>query len=74
MLFGMFVVAEAETAAIRATYEQRGEQSAAVELRRRFPGIMSTARARECARIIADWKPLPKRPTALMCRRKARYE
>ena len=24
MLFGMFVVSEAETAAIRATYEQRG--------------------------------------------------
>lgn len=74
MLFGMFVVSEAEAAAIRATYEQCGELSVAVELRRRFPGIMSTARARECARIITDWEPLPKRPTALMCRRKARYE
>jgi hypothetical protein len=59
----MFVVSEAEAAAIRATYEKRGELSAAVELRRRFPGIASTAQARECARIIADWKPLPKLPT-----------
>jgi hypothetical protein len=50
----MFVVSEAEAAAIRATYEQRGELSAAVELRRRFPGIASTAQARECARIIAS--------------------
>jgi hypothetical protein len=31
----MFVVTEAEAAAIRAVYEQRGEFSAAVELRRR---------------------------------------
>ena len=35
---GMFVVTEAEAAAIRAVYEQRGEFSAAVELRRLFPG------------------------------------
>ncbi|HET7880550.1 MAG TPA: hypothetical protein VFL55_06660 [Acetobacteraceae bacterium] len=58
----MFTVSEAEAAAIRAVYEQRGELSAAVELRRRFPGIFSTAQARECARIIAGWKPLPKPP------------
>jgi hypothetical protein len=37
MLLGMFVVTEAEVAAIRVVYEQRGELSAAVELRRRFP-------------------------------------
>jgi hypothetical protein len=55
----MFSVTEAEAAAIRAAYEQRGELSAAVELRRRFPGIESNAQARECARIIAGWKPLP---------------
>ena len=54
---GMFAVSEAEAAAIRAVYEQSGELSAAVELRRHFPGILSTA-ARECARIIADWRPL----------------
>ena len=61
MLAGMFTVSEAEAAAIRAVYEQRGELSAAVELRRRFPGILDNVLARECARIIASWKPLPLR-------------
>ena len=56
---GMFVVTEAEAAAIRAVYEQRGEFSAAVELRRLFPAITDTAQARACARTIAGWKPLP---------------
>ena len=50
----MFVVSEAEAAAIRAVYEQRGEFAAAVELRRRFPGIADNAQARECARTIAS--------------------
>ena len=54
----MFSVSEEEAAAIRAVYEQRGELSAAVELRRRFPGILDNAQARKCARIIAGWKPL----------------
>jgi hypothetical protein len=54
----MFVVTEAEAAAIRAAFEQRGELSAAVELRRLFP-VTDTAQARACARTIADWKPLP---------------
>jgi hypothetical protein len=53
----MFVVTEAEAAAIRAVFEQRGEFAAAVELRRRFPGIGDNAQARECARNIAGWKP-----------------
>jgi hypothetical protein len=34
----MFVVTEADAAAIRAVYQQRGEFAAAVELRQRFPG------------------------------------
>jgi hypothetical protein len=55
----MFVVSEAEAAAIRAAFEQRGELSAAVELRRLFPGVTDTAQARECVRTIAVWKPLP---------------
>jgi hypothetical protein len=38
-----FVVTEAQAAAIRATYEQRGEFSAAVELRQLFPGITDNA-------------------------------
>src|SRR5690349_19732770 len=56
---GMFCVSEAEAAAIRAAYEQGGELSAAIELRRLFPGITDTAKARECARTIAGWSPLP---------------
>ena len=60
----MFVVTEAEAAAIRAVFEQRGEFAAAVELRRRFPGIADNAQARECARTIAGWKPLPLKPMA----------
>jgi len=48
----MFVISEAEAAAIRATYEQRGEFSAAIELRQLFPGITDNAQARECVRTI----------------------
>jgi hypothetical protein len=62
----MFVVPEAEEAAIRAVYEQRGEFAAAIELRRRFPGITVNAQARECARTIAGWKPLPLRAVKRM--------
>jgi hypothetical protein len=54
----MFVVTEADAAAIRAVYQQLGEFAAAVELRRRFPGITDNAQARECARTIAGWQPL----------------
>ena len=55
MLACMFVVTEAEAAAIRAAYQQHGELSAAVELRRLFPGITNNAEALECARTIAGW-------------------
>jgi hypothetical protein len=54
----MFVVTEAEAAAIRAVYQQRGEFSAAIELRRLFPGIPDNTQARECARTIAGWQSL----------------
>jgi hypothetical protein len=56
----MFVVTEAQAAMIRATYEQRGEFSAAVELRQLFPGI-DNVQARLCVRTIVSWRPLPKR-------------
>ena len=59
MLSAMFVVTEADAAAIRAAFDRGGELSAAVELRRLFPGITSTTQARECARTIAGWKPQP---------------
>jgi hypothetical protein len=58
----MFVVTEADAAAIRAVFEQHGEYAAAVELRRLFPGVLHNAEARECARAIAGWKPLPVPP------------
>ena len=55
----MFVVTEADAAAIRIAFDRGGELSAAVELRRLFPGVTNNAQARECARIIAGWTPLP---------------
>ena len=54
----MFVVTEAEAAAIRTAFEQGGELAAALELRRLFPGVTDMAEARECGRIIAGWKPI----------------
>jgi hypothetical protein len=43
-------------------WSQQGELSAAIELRRLFPGITDNVQARECARVIACWQPLPPRP------------
>ena len=59
---GMFIVTEADAAAIRAVYDREGELSAAIELRRRFPGITDNATARLSARTIAGWQPLPTSP------------
>jgi hypothetical protein len=61
----MFSVSEAEAAAIRTAFEQGGEFSAAAELRRLFPGITDNGQARECARVIVGWTPLPPRPPRL---------
>ena len=58
----MFVVSEAEATAIRTAFDQGCEFAAAVELRRLFPGVTDNAEARECARAIAAWKPLPVKP------------
>ena len=68
----MFVVTEAEAAAIRAIYEQSGEVSAAAELRRLFPAVTDTAQARACARTIAGWKPLPVPPPVARARPRRR--
>jgi hypothetical protein len=57
----MYVATEADATAIREVYERDGELSAAIELRRRFPGIQDNAKAREQARVIAAWTPLPAR-------------
>lgn len=59
IFFIMFMVNEDDAAAIRAVYERDGELSAAIELRRRFPGITDNVKARECARTIAGWSPDP---------------
>ena len=55
----MFSVTEAEAATIRTAFEQEGELSAGIELRRLFPGITDGAKAREMARMIAGWSTLP---------------
>jgi hypothetical protein len=62
----MFVVSEEEAAAIQAAFDRGGEFAAAVELRRRFPGISDNEQARRCARTIVGWQPvkLPPRPPA----------
>jgi hypothetical protein len=70
----MFVVTEADAAAIRAIYEQDGELSAAIELRRRFPGITDNAKARACVRTIAGWKPLRSPPCSVVQLRPGRTE
>src|ERR1700750_812477 len=46
----VFVLTEAQAAEIRTAYEQHGEFSAVVELRRLFPGVGDIAWARECRR------------------------
>ena len=58
----MFSVTESEAAAIRIVFEQEGELSAAIEVRRLFPGVVDNVTARACARSIAGWKPLPVAP------------
>ena len=58
----MFAVTEADAAAIRTAFHEEGELSAAIELRRRFPGVTDNAKARACVRTIAGWTPLPTRP------------
>ena len=55
----MFIVTEADSAAIRAALTDGGELSAALELRRRFPGIRDNAQARLCVRAMADWRDTP---------------
>jgi hypothetical protein len=55
----MFLVTEADADAIRTAFFEQGELSATIEVRRRFPGIADNAKARECARRIAGWRPDP---------------
>jgi hypothetical protein len=59
-----FAITEADIEAICAEFDRSGELAAAVELRRRFPGLSDNAGARECARMIARWRPAPDDETA----------
>jgi hypothetical protein len=61
----MFVVTEADAAAIRTAFEREREPSAVIELRRRFPGVIDGAKAQACARAIAGWKPLSTHPRSV---------
>ena len=62
----MFIVTEAEAAAIRTAFHEEGELSAIIELRQRFPGITDHARARACVRTIAGWQPPPAVPCPMV--------
>ena len=55
----MFCVDEETAAAIRRVFDEEGELSAVIELRRHFPLITDNVRGRECVRIIAAWQPVP---------------
>lgn len=59
----MFSVDEATAAAIRQVFEDSGELSAVIELRRHFPALKDNENARLCVRAIVGWKPLPPLPT-----------
>lgn len=58
----MFSVDETTARTIRQVFEDKGELSAVVELRRHFPGITDNENARRCVRAIASWTPLPPQP------------
>jgi len=60
-LLGMYVVTEADAAAIREIYEADDKLLVAID---KFPGIADNAKAREQARRIAGWLPLPAQPGA----------
>jgi hypothetical protein len=60
----MFLVTNEDADAIRTAFYREGELSAAIEVRRRFPGIADNVKARECARTIAGWNPDPAPPLA----------
>jgi hypothetical protein len=50
----MLTVSDANT--IRQAFEERGELSAKLELRRLYPDIQDNARAQHMVRVIIGWK------------------
>ncbi len=55
----MFAVSDDDVAAIRAAFDAGGELAAAVEIRRRFRGITDDDVARDWARRMMAWSPVP---------------
>ena len=70
----MFCVTESDAAAIRTAFDQGGEFSAAVELRRLFPGVNDMTEARAWARTLASWTPPPVPPAKEMRRPQPRRD
>lgn len=60
----MFMVTDADAAAIREAYDRAGELAAVVELKQRFKGITDNEKARRCVRSIIGWKAPATPPTA----------
>ena len=60
----MFMVTDADAAAIREAYDRAGELAAVVELRQRFRGITDNEQARACVRSIMSWKAPATSPAA----------
>jgi hypothetical protein len=56
---GMFVVDEKSAGAVRRAWDESGELSAVVELRRHYPLITDNAQARLCVRTIVGWTQRP---------------
>lgn len=55
----MFVVDAEAAKAIRRAWDEGGELSAVVELRRRIPGVSDGENARRCVRTIVGWTRPP---------------
>jgi len=70
----MFVVTEAEATAIRTIFDEEGELSAAIEVRRRFPGVVDNAKARVFARNIAGWTSPPISPGIVTRLRRTKHD
>ena len=58
-LLAMFVVDDATAEAIRRAWQEQGELSALIELRRHFPLLADNAGARRCLHAIPIWTPRP---------------
>jgi hypothetical protein len=61
----MFSVDEATAEAIRRVFNESGELSAAIELRRHFPGITDNVAARRCVRTTRTTRWPGSRPIGL---------